>query len=114
MQRTRGWLALEVEGVCNDRVSYPSMMHASSARLLACSQARRANSESTVPPYRPSGPVLEPVTHVLTTKLALDSKGYECPAEKAPCRAFSSVVVETCEEDCCMVLVRPGVAEVWE
>lgn len=61
-----------------------------------------------MPPYLPSGPVLEPVTHVLTTRLVLDSRGYGCPEVKALCRALSRVVVETCEEACCMVLDLGG------
>lgn len=87
--------------------THPKMMQASSARLLACSQVLRARSASTVPPYRPSGPVVDPVTQVFTTRLVLDSSTYGCPEEKALWRAFNNVVVETCEAACCIVFVRP-------
>lgn len=70
-------------------------MQASSALRRACSQALRASSGSTVPPYLPSGPVLDPVTHVLVTKLVLDSNEYGVPSLKQPCRVLSTVVVET-------------------
>lgn len=94
--------------------SHPRMMQPSSALLLACSHVLRASSESTVPPYRPSGPVLEAVTQVLTTKLALDSNWYGVPDEKELCSAFKSVVVETWDEDCCIVLVRGWAEELFE
>lgn len=88
-------------------MSYPSKMAESSARLRACSHARRAMSTSTVPPILPSAPVWLAVSHVFTTKLVLDSSGYGCPDEKLVCKALRSVVVETWVEACCMVLVRP-------
>lgn len=75
--------------------THPKMMQASSARRRACSQALRASSASTVPPYLPSGPVLEAVSQVLTTKLVLASNGYGCAEEKELCSALSRVVVET-------------------
>lgn len=86
--------------------SYPSTIAESSARLLACSQALRASSTSTVPPTLPSGPVWLAEYHVLTTKLALDSRGYGWPDEKLVWSAFRRVVVETCA-DPCIVFVLP-------
>ena len=86
-------------------------MQPSSARRRACSQVLLAKSESIVPPYRPSGPVLEPVTQVFTTRLALDSRAYDWPDEKALCNELSSVVVLTCAVLCCIVFVRPGAAD---
>lgn len=66
-----------------------------------------------MPPYLPSGPVLHPVTHVLTTKLVLASNAYGVPSLKQLWRVLSRVVVETCDEVwfCCIVLVRPWTAD---
>jgi hypothetical protein len=88
-------------------VTYPSTTAPSSALLLACSHALRARSPSTVPPYRPSGPVLDPVTQVFTTKLVLDSNGYGRDEVYAEWQAFKQLVVDICcETFCCMVLLR--------
>lgn len=57
--------------------AYPRIMQPSSTLLLACSQALRASSPSTVPPRLPSGRCAAVVCHVLTTKEVLDSRGYE-------------------------------------
>ena len=63
-----------VEG-CRD----PSIMQASSARLLACSQARVVISVSSVPPTLPSRFGLAAVSHVLIARLVLASSWYVWP-----------------------------------
>jgi hypothetical protein len=88
-------------------------MHPSSALRLACSQARLANSTSTVPPYRSSGPWLEAVSHVFTTKLVADSSWNAVEDVYAEWTALRQLVVDICcETFICIVLVRGWVEAV--
>ncbi len=50
--------------------------------------------------------MLEPVTHVLTTRLELDSSGYGWPLVYTEWQAFRQLVVDICCETFCIVLVR--------
>jgi len=76
VKRSVDWLAKGTFAGGTGENAYPKTMQPSSARRLACSQARAANSKSTVPPVLPWKSVCEADSQVLTTKLVLASSLY--------------------------------------